>query len=106
MATIEELDAKRFRFSYRNVSVYITVSIKDRQPWEIFIAFPTSGDPKLELTLAGTDAMCRLASLALRSGASVADVCKQLNRASRTQGDMPALMVQAFEKTIQRCQNE
>lgn len=55
-------------------NLYVTVNIKDGRPFEVFAHIGKSG----YTTMADTEAICRLISLALRSGVSVGQVIKQL----------------------------
>ena len=55
-------------------NLYVTVNFKDDKPFEVFAQIGHSG----YTTMADTEAICRLVSLALRSDVDVAQVVKQL----------------------------
>jgi ribonucleoside-diphosphate reductase alpha chain len=55
-------------------NLYVTVNVRDGRPFEVFAHIGKSG----YTTMADTEAICRLISLALRSGVSVAKVIRQL----------------------------
>ncbi|MEW6050061.1 MAG: vitamin B12-dependent ribonucleotide reductase [Candidatus Zixiibacteriota bacterium] len=63
---------EKIRTGYGNL--YVTVNIKDGQPFEVFAHIGKSG----YTTMADTEAICRLISLALRSRIPVGQVVKQL----------------------------
>ena len=55
-------------------NLYVTVNVRDGRPFEVFAHIGKSG----YTTMADTEAICRLISLALRSGVSAHQVIKQL----------------------------
>ena len=63
---------EKIRTGYGNL--YVTVNVKDSRPFEVFAHIGKSG----YTTMADTEAICRLISLALRSGVPVGLVIKQL----------------------------
>jgi ribonucleoside-diphosphate reductase alpha chain len=63
---------ERLRTGYGNL--YVTVNLLDGKPFEVFAQIGRSGFT----TMADTEAICRLISLALRSGVSVQEVIGQL----------------------------
>jgi len=63
---------EKIRTGYGNL--YVTVNVKDSRPFEVFAHIGKSG----YTTMADTEAICRLISLALRSGVPVEQVIKQL----------------------------
>lgn len=59
--------------------VFVTVSFKDKKPFEIFSTISKSDSPVDDKeTTADSEAVCRMISLWLRSGGSVDEVTKQL----------------------------
>jgi ribonucleoside-diphosphate reductase alpha chain len=63
---------EKIRTGYGNL--YVTVNLRDGRPFEVFAHIGKSG----YTTMADTEAICRLISLALRSHVSVEQVIKQL----------------------------
>ncbi len=63
---------EKIRTGYGNL--YVTINVKDGQPFEVFAHIGKSG----YTTMADTEAICRLISLALRSHVPVEAVIKQL----------------------------
>jgi ribonucleoside-diphosphate reductase alpha chain len=63
---------EKIRTGYGNL--YVTVNLRDGKPFEVFAHIGKSG----YTTMADTEAICRLISLALRSHVSVEQVIKQL----------------------------
>ncbi len=63
---------EKIRTGYGNL--YVTINLRDNQPFEVFAHIGKSG----YTTMADTEAICRLISLALRSGVPVGQVIKQL----------------------------
>jgi ribonucleoside-diphosphate reductase alpha chain len=63
---------EKIRTGYGNL--YVTVNVREGRPFEVFAHIGKSG----YTTMADTEAICRLISLALRSGVSVAKVIRQL----------------------------
>ncbi|MFZ1683402.1 MAG: ribonucleotide-diphosphate reductase subunit alpha, partial [Candidatus Zixiibacteriota bacterium] len=63
---------EKIRTGYGNL--YVTVNLKDGRPFEVFAHIGKSG----YTTMADTEAICRLISLALRSNVPVQQVIKQL----------------------------
>lgn len=63
---------EKIRTGYGNL--YITINTVDGRPFEVFAHIGHSG----YTTMADTEAICRLISLALRSGVPVGDVIRQL----------------------------
>ncbi|UCD65193.1 MAG: vitamin B12-dependent ribonucleotide reductase [Candidatus Zixiibacteriota bacterium] len=63
---------EKIRTGYGNL--YVTVNTRDNLPFEVFAHIGKSG----YTTMADTEAICRLISLALRSGVPVQQVIKQL----------------------------
>lgn len=63
---------EKIRTGYGNL--YVTVTVKDGLPFEVFAQIGKSGFT----TMADTEAICRLISLALRSGVPVAQIIRQL----------------------------
>lgn len=59
-------------------NVYVTVSFKDKRPFEVFSTISKSNNPEEKETTADSEAVCRMISLSLRSGISVDEVTKQL----------------------------
>ena len=64
---------EKIRTGYGNL--YVTINTKDGRPFEVFAHIGKSGYS----TMADTEAICRLISLALRSGLPVEAVIKQLH---------------------------
>jgi ribonucleoside-diphosphate reductase alpha chain len=63
---------EKIRTGYGNL--YVTVNFRDEKPFEVFAQIGRSG----YTTMADTEAICRLISMALRSGVSAASVVRQL----------------------------
>ncbi|MEW5702454.1 MAG: vitamin B12-dependent ribonucleotide reductase [Candidatus Zixiibacteriota bacterium] len=63
---------EKIRTGYGNL--YVTVNLHKGKPFEVFASIGKSGYS----TMADTEAMCRLISLALRSGVAVSQIVKQL----------------------------
>jgi len=63
---------EKIKTGYGNL--YVTVNFKDSRPFEVFAQIGKSG----YTTMADTEAICRLISLALRSGIAVSKVIQQL----------------------------
>jgi ribonucleoside-diphosphate reductase alpha chain len=63
---------EKIRTGYGNL--YVTVNTADGRPFEVFAHIGHSG----YTTMADTEAICRLISLALRSGVPVGDIIRQL----------------------------
>jgi len=63
---------EKIRTGYGNL--YVTVNIRDNRPFEVFAHIGKSG----YTTMADTEAICRLISLALRSSVPVGQVIRQL----------------------------
>lgn len=63
---------EKIKTGYGNL--YVTVNFKDGRPFEVFAQIGKSG----YTTMADTEAICRLISLALRSGIAVSKVIQQL----------------------------
>ncbi|UCG62897.1 MAG: vitamin B12-dependent ribonucleotide reductase [Candidatus Zixiibacteriota bacterium] len=63
---------EKIKTGYGNL--YVTINLRDNQPFEVFAHIGKSG----YTTMADTEAICRLISLALRSGVPVGQVIKQL----------------------------
>jgi ribonucleoside-diphosphate reductase alpha chain len=63
---------EKIKTGYGNL--YVTINTKDGRPFEVFAQIGKSGYS----TMADTEAICRLASLALRSGVPVRQVIEQL----------------------------
>jgi len=63
---------EKIRTGYGNL--YVTVNVRDGRPFEVFAHIGKSG----YTTMADTEAICRLISLALRSGVSIDQVIRQL----------------------------
>ncbi len=55
-------------------NLYVTVNVKDGRPFEMFAQIGKSG----YTTMADTEAICRMVSLALRAGVDVSQVIRQL----------------------------
>ncbi|MCK4657656.1 MAG: ribonucleotide-diphosphate reductase subunit alpha, partial [candidate division Zixibacteria bacterium] len=63
---------EKIRTGYGNL--YVTINAKDGRPFEVFAQIGKSGFS----TMADTEAVCRMISLALRSGLDVDDIIEQL----------------------------
>jgi len=63
---------EKIRTGYGNL--YVTVNLHNGKPFEVFASIGKSGYS----TMADTEAICRLISLALRSGVAVSQIVKQL----------------------------
>ncbi len=63
---------EKIRTGYGNL--YVTVNIRDGQPFEVFAQIGKSGYS----TMADTEAICRLISISLRAGVSIGQIIRQL----------------------------
>lgn len=70
----EELEGITVKIKTGYGNLYITVNILDGKPFEVFAQIGKSGYS----TMADTEAICRLISLALRSGIPVGNIIEQL----------------------------
>lgn len=101
----DELDSKRYRKKYRGQNIYIIVAHgKDMIPLEVFVKFDQDGqDPSRWYTEAGWDAFTRFLSGWLRypDVFKFEKVLAQLERSSRTPGDLPSLVLEVLKEHME-----
>ena len=73
--------------------LYVTVNSLDGKPFEVFAQIGKSG----WTTMADTEAICRLISLALRGGILIEDIIQQL---ANIGGDVPVYQDNVLVKSI------
>ena len=96
------LDAKRYCIKgAEGESMYLIICFdENEQPMEVFAKFPFDNRADLRDRATMWTVTCRLVSLALRSGISMEDVIKQLDRSSGHMHDLPAQLAKLLKSFL------
>lgn len=99
MSHHHELTGRRYRRLYRGMALYIVVADgPDGEALEIFVSMPGQDDElKNALTAAGADLATRLFSLARKYGAPLSECIEQMQRASRSEFDLPGILADVLQ---------
>lgn len=93
----DELDAIRKAVQYRGESLYVTVVLKDKKPYEVFAAFAIHGVPDLYYMMSSINATTRLASELMKKG-HVSKVISHLKKSSIIKRDFPGILSTVLEE--------
>lgn len=108
-------EARRYRVKWKNnIKTYITVTLRDSNPIEVFAKVPKEAglekgnfNPQAYLEKQGYwDALCRLISLDLRSGIPLEEIVKQLDRSSYAMYDLPAIIKRILSQFLPKKSKE
>jgi len=95
----------KFTHQYRNQKMYVSVFVEKQEIFATLAENRKDGQPQDVYTMSGIDAMARLASKLWQASEDHNLVCQQLNRASRTSGDIPAIFVNSILKALEHHEN-
>lgn len=97
------MDGKTFKYTGiiegEGTNLYVTVNSLNGSPWEVFVHTPyIKSMPELQMVTAVT----RLTSLALRNGANITDIIKQLRRVEgQMVSSVPAIIARALAQYVE-----
>ena len=93
----DELDAVRKVVKYRKESLYITIVLKDKKPYEVFAAFAINGKPELYYMMSSINAITRLASELMKKN-RINKVISHLKKSSIIKRDFPGILSTVLEE--------